>query len=270
MNEQELMISDTMEAELDRDWNEDGEGDMEWAQDEADQLMQAREDTTAPDNGGDAAAADQRQEGEADRQTPYMIPYTFMGETKQMDAAEAPRYIQMGMHYPTVRAERDRLRAQAQENAAAVELVKEYAQEKGMDMPRYLEWARSQNPAGEQKADWPEPKEADPGIRAIRARQEEIRKQVYAQREARQRDIGEFMRAHPGVDPGGIPQEVWQQVRQGATLTGAYAMHENAQLRAQLAAERQNRLNQQRSPGGLSANSGLEMDEIDRNWADDD
>jgi hypothetical protein len=188
-----------------------------------------------------------------------MIPYTFMGENKQMDAAEAPRYIQMGMHYPTVRAERDQLKAQAQENAAAVELVKDHAQRMGMDVPRYLEWMRGQSPA-----------QTDGGVGEIRAQQEEIRKQVYTQREARQKDFEKFMQAHPGMDPHRIPQEVWQRVRQGATLTGAYAAHENQQLRAQLAAERQNKLNQHRSPGGLSANSGLEMDEIDRSWADDD
>jgi len=53
-------------------------------------------------------------------------------------------------------------------------------------------------------------------------------------------------------------------------LLSAYAMHENTQLRAQLAAEQQNRVNRSRTPGALGANSGLELDEMDRMWNEDD
>ena len=88
--------------------------------------------------------------------------------------------------------------------------------------------------------------------------------------QARQRDIQSFYAAYPGVDPKSIPQEVWAEVQAGQTLTNAYTMHENKRLQAEIAAMKQNEKNKAKSPGSLGGNSGKEMDEIDRLWAEDD
>ena len=87
---------------------------------------------------------------------------------------------------------------------------------------------------------------------------------------ARRQDMERFLDAYPGVKAESIPQEVWGRVAQGVPLVSAYAMYENQQLRVQLAAERQNRANRARTPGGLGANAGVELDEMDRMWAEDD
>lgn len=278
---EEMMTSEAMEAELDSDWDDDGDGLMD-AEPEVNQPTEQQEGTPAPENGADQTAANQQQEGEANQQTPYMIPYTFMGENKQISAAEAPQYIQMGMHYPTVRAERDRLKQEAQDNAGAVDLVKGYAKRMGMELPQYLDWARKQDlmrgGMNEQTAEQTiqmEKRQAsldaqEAQIKAQRAQQNSAAQKAKEQAEARRAGMREFMNAYPGVKPEDIPQEVWGQIAKGVPMVTAYTMHENAQLKAQLAAERQNKINQQRSPGGLGANSGLEMDEIDRDWADDD
>ena len=91
-----------------------------------------------------------------------------------------------------------------------------------------------------------------------------------ARENARKQGIERFRENYPGVHPDSIPREVWTQVSRGVPLDTAYALHENAQLKAQLAAERQMRLNRERTPGGLGANSGLELDELDRMWNEDD
>ena len=87
---------------------------------------------------------------------------------------------------------------------------------------------------------------------------------------ARKRDLARFVAAYPGVKGEEIPRTVWEQVSQGVPLVSAYAMHENAQLKAQLAAERQNRANLRRTPGALGSHSGAELDELDRMWNEDE
>ena len=87
---------------------------------------------------------------------------------------------------------------------------------------------------------------------------------------ARKRDLARFIATYPGVRAADIPKQVWDQVSRGVPLVSAYALHENARLKAQLAAERQNRANQRRTPGGLGSNSGGELDELDLMWAEED
>ena len=60
-------------------------------------------------------------------------------------------------------------------------------------------------------------------------------------------------------------------VAQGESLTAAYTMHRNQQLEAELAAERQNKQNQERTTGSLSAQrEGDSKSEIDKWWYEDD
>lgn len=87
---------------------------------------------------------------------------------------------------------------------------------------------------------------------------------------ARKRDLARFIAAYPGVRAADVPRQVWDQVAKGVPMVSAYAMYENTRLRAQVAAERQNRANLKRTPGGLGSNSGPELDELDRMWAEDD
>ena len=91
-----------------------------------------------------------------------------------------------------------------------------------------------------------------------------------AREKARAQEMERFLTAYPEVKAGDIPREVWQQVAAGVPLVSAYAMHENQQLKMQLAAERQDRLNRQRTPGALGSHSGGELDELDRMWAEED
>ena len=91
-----------------------------------------------------------------------------------------------------------------------------------------------------------------------------------AREKARAQEMERFLNTYPEVKAGDIPREVWQQVAKGVPLVSAYAMHENQQLKMQLAAERQDRLNRQRTPGALGSHSGGELDELDRMWNEED
>ena len=91
-----------------------------------------------------------------------------------------------------------------------------------------------------------------------------------AREKARAQEMERFLNTYPEVKADDIPREVWQQTAAGVPLVTAYAMHENRQLKMLLAAERQDRLNRQRTPGSLGANSGNELDELDRMWNEED
>lgn len=81
-----------------------------------------------------------------------------------------------------------------------------------------------------------------------------------------EQDLIEFVREHPGLDARTIPQQVWQAVKQGDSLSRAYGRHElqqlresNRQLQRQLgleqarAAARSRSLGSMRSAGGSHA-----------------
>ena len=91
-----------------------------------------------------------------------------------------------------------------------------------------------------------------------------------ARERAQAQDLQRFMQAFPGVKGESIPQEVWTQVAHGVPLVSAYTMYENHQLKMQLDAERQNNINRSRTTGRLGANSGMELDELDRMWSEED
>lgn len=70
-----------------------------------------------------------------------------------------------------------------------------------------------------------------------------------AQRRARE-EIGQFAALFPGVGPEQVPQEVWDEVRQGQSLALAYALHRIKTLENSL--ERRDR-NAKLSAGSVSS-----------------
>ena len=176
-------------------------------------------------------------------------------ETRQVTRDQVIAMAQKGWDYDTVRAERDQLRQYRKENDPTLEMVRLSAQGKGMTVPEYLDHCRRQD--------------LDQGRAQTGPGQGNALIQRFRQN-ARMQDMRRFLDAYPGVKAESIPREVWAQVARGVPLVSAYARHENQRLRAELAAERQDRANRARTPGGLGANSGGELDEIDRLWGEDD
>ena len=75
-------------------------------------------------------------------------------------------------------------------------------------------------------------------------------------------ELLEFVREHPDVNE--LPPEVLEKLKKGKKLMQAYAEYESERLRDELAAERQNRKNSERSPGSVSSAGGddSELEEL--------
>ena len=200
-----------------------------------------------------------------------------------MTRDEVITLAQKGRDYDTVRQERDQLRQYRQEADPALSLVKSYAQRNGLSVEQYIDTVRKQEllaqGINEQTADAQISMEKQQAAlqtqaaeaEAARKRQEAIAAQTQARQAARKQGMVDFLRAYPDVKAQDIPREVWDRVAQGESLTAAYTMHRNQQLEAELAAERQNKQNQERTTGPLSAQrEGDGKSEIDKWWYEDD
>lgn len=270
------------QADLDAAWSdEDGFGTADEAQvPEADQPVGEQQPADRP-AATETTTDPVEQEGTQQADQPELFTIRYRGQEEQLTREQLITMAQKGRDYDTVRSERDSLRAQAQANAAAVDLVQGYAQRMGMDVPAYLDWVRKQDlmrgGLNEQQAAQTlhmEKRQADLDAREARLniqrmQQDSLLQQTKARREARQKDLETFLATYPQVKTAEIPGEVWEQVSRGVPMVAAYTMHENARLKAENAALQQNESNKLKTPGGLGANSGAEMDEIDRCWADD-
>lgn len=275
------MTPDTMDVEMNSAWDNDDDS-WESAEETADQPEQQQEATPAPENPSEQPAADQQQTGDADPQPPQLYTLKNREETRQVTLEEMRAMAQQGWDYANVRQERDQLRQYREQNAAAVEFLARHAQSQGMTVPQYLEQMQKQELMSrgmtQQQA------EHQIQINRERAQVTAERRAIDAFNQARndqqqaaqskqanmKREVESFLKTYPNVKPAEIPKEVWAQVAKGTSLTNAFTMHENAQLKAQLAAERQNKANQQRSPGRLGGNQSAELDEMDRLWAEED
>ena len=206
----------------------------------------------------------EQEEPKADQ--PELFTLKNRDETKQVTRDELVAMAQKGWDYDHIREERDQLRQYRQEADPALELVKSYAQRSGMNVADYLDYCRRQELMAKgmteqdaaQKVTM-EKERADldrqrAEIQAYRQQQNSIAQKAQEQAQARQRDIEAFYRAYPGVDPKSIPQEVWNEVKNGDSLTNSYTRYENRRLQAELAAERQNKENRAKAPGSLGGN----------------
>ena len=272
------------DAALDSAWADEGSG---WeAADEA-QIPEADQPEGGQQPADQPAATETdtdpaQQEAAAPADQPELFDIMYRGQKEQLTREQMITMAQKGRDYDTVRAERDQLRQYRSEADPALELVKGYAQRNGMTVPEYLDYCRTQElmrggmdeGAATQTLQFEKRKaELDAQqaqIDAQQAQQNSALQKARQQQEERRRDMDAFLKAYPGVKAESIPKEVWAKVAGGDSLVNAYTMHENQRLQAELAAERQNKENRQRTPGSLGANSGAEMDEIDRLWADDD
>ena len=251
---------ETIQAEIENEWaenetvTENPEPETR-AQENAEQTVEPAQQEPA-----------QQEEPPADQ--PELFTLKNRDETKQVTRDELVAMAQKGWDYDHIREERDQLRQYRQEADPALELVKSYAQRSGMNVADYLDYCRRQELMAKgmteqdaaQKVTM-EKERADldrqrAEIQAYQQQQNSIARKAQEQAQARQRDIEAFYRAYPGVDPKGIPQEVWNEVKNGESLTNAYTRYENRRLQAELAAERQNRDNRAKAPGSLGGSPG--------------
>ena len=245
----------------------------------ADQPVGDGQTAQAPETQGDQAPADQPAAPPADQ--PELFTLRNREEVRQVTREEAIALAQKGWDYDHIRAERDRLKEEWQAAEPALALVRGYAQRNGMTVEAYLDFCRrqelmaggmSEQAAAERMTLDKERSELERRQARLAEREQEQdsqRRQAQEREQARQRDIQAFYQAYPGVDPKAIPQEVWDAVRGGQSLTNAYTMHENRRLQAELAAERQNKRNSAASPGSLGGEGAESRAQIIEQWWDE-
>ena len=176
------------------------------------------------------------------------------------------RLAQQGLDYERVRTERDQLREYRAQADPALNLVKTFAENSGMSLEDYVDYCRTQAIMAGEGVDEAtarvkvsvEKQQAklDAQTRAAQAeqhRQQAAADKAQAEAEARKQDMLAFIGAYPGVKATDIPKEVWDKVTEGQSLVTAYTMHQNQQLKAQMAAKEQNQRNAAKAPGSMKS-----------------
>lgn len=282
MEQENINSTETMEDHiLDNAWDNDDADDFdadvgtEGEQEPADQQAQEQQEQQ------EQPKADQPP-ANADSQPPELFTIKNRDETRQVTRDELIAMAQKGWDYDTVRQERDQLRQYRQQNDPALNFLTAQAQKNGMDVAQYLRQVQKQElmrrGMSDQEAEREmqmRQREADVNaqqaqINAYNSQKASAERAAQERQAALRRDMMSFQKAYPEVKADDIPAEVWANVAKGTSLINAYTMHENAKLKAQLAAERQNKANQQRTPGALGGNTAAELDEFDRYWNEDD
>lgn len=221
------------------------------------------------------------QEAQAGQQTggadqPRTWELRHLDEVRTVNEADMVTLAQKGMDY-------DRVRSQYDEFKPVMEMFSQFANKQGMNTKEYIALIRAQakqadglNAADARRAVELEDREAAVAAaeaerheqQAIADRAEQARAAAESRRQA---DIEEFRNTFPEAakDPKSIPQQVWDAVRGGASLTSAYArfavqraQQDAAEARRAAASVQQNQTNAARSTGSMrnAGDSGRSRD----------
>lgn len=199
--------------------------------------------------------------GEGQPQTPRTWTLNHLGQSIAANEADMVTLAQKGLDY-------DRIRVGYDEARPVMDLFRNFAKRAGKTVPEYLASIREQAKQAEgmsaeeaRRAVDLEDREAVVAAQeAVRRQQEEAQRRELVRRQAvearMQADLREFREVFPEAakDPASIPREVWEAVRNGRTLVGAYAKYHEAQAAA-AQAERASVEERNRQNAALSAGS---------------
>lgn len=202
-----------------------------------------------------------------------------LDETRTVGREEVITLAQKGMDYDRVRSKLDaKIELENAEAAQALEFVRMLAQKNGGTMEDFMDAVTAGMRAKPDRSDYDAvlaQVKMERREKALNEREQKLNENTAAaqqQSEAavkRQADIKNFIGTFPDVKAESIPKEVWTAVAGGKTLVEAYALHEAARLKNELAAEKQNTKNKARSAGSrATAGKSDTMDDFDRMWYD--
>ena len=246
--------------------------EAEVSEDSADQLEHAQEERTAEESQQeesldilDAETQEVLSEPAEKEAAPKTWDLRHLDETKTVDEQGMIALAQKGLDY-------DRIRGKYEESKPVMELFHQFAKQAGMSVPDYVSYIRTQAKKASGMSDEDarravelEDREAAVSAKeeaqAERAEREKAAGQTAEQAaEKRRADIAEFQKTFPDAakEPGSIPPSVWADVKNGLSLTAAYAKYAVNQARAQAksaerksAATEQNQKNAARSAGSM-------------------
>lgn len=195
----------------------------------------------------------------------------FNKEIRQVNRQQVTELAQKGLNHDRILEQRDHLQQEnaellkfKQDNEAIISLLDAAAQKSGTDRNTFLQSVRenayvSQGLSRDAAHERVLREDAEQRLSRTERLEEERNRNQQSQQEqeqARQQDIERFLKLYKDVDPGQIPKEVWDDVRNGETLVSAYGRYENRQLaennrklQESINAMKQNEKNKQKSIG---------------------
>lgn len=170
-------------------------------------------------------------------QTDGLFRLKHLDKTLDVKQDELIRLAQKGLDYDRIRGKYSELSAFKSENAKAFDYLTRIAGEKGVSVKELV---------GDSGAESGE----DNRLRS---------------------EIGEFLSLCPDAQINDIEPEVWRDAASGMNLFTAYTLRQNEKLRAELEAERQNRINREKGVLSRSSDgSAQRLSELERLWYEDD
>jgi hypothetical protein len=250
MNDDSMILPDDFEMPTDTDTSEE----VTMPSEENDGFEQT-----------EAQEPSQETEAQEAEQTPAFLKVKYNKEEMELDEAAAREYAQKGLNYDKLQE-----RYQALESDPRLALVEELAQAQGMDVNQFVEAVR-QNQWEQQLNELVQQNIPEEYAREM-LESREFRKQMQQERQAKQQEekqqqeFADFFKYYKEAngrefnpEADAIPDSVWQANQQGVPLQFAYAMHENNQLRQQLATLKKNQDNARKAPvGGVTQHGSNE------------
>lgn len=180
---------------------------------------------------------------------PERFTFEAGGQTLSMTMAELQSAAARVRQADQIIREQNRMRASPE-----MQLVARLAAKSGMSTAQYVQAVEAQMQRQEvermKEAGLPE----SYAKRLLELEQKERAREQAEERAAKKadtdRDFMEFVKAYPDVRE--FPAEVIEAIKGGEKPLSAYRAYENRQLKAQLAALRQNEENRKKTPGSLS------------------
>lgn len=209
---------------------------------------------------------------------PKVWDLQHLGERRSVNEAEMVALAQQGLDYQRIRDKYD-------EAKPVMELFGAFAREAGMSIQDYTDYIRMQAKQASGMSEDEARRTVDLEDREAIVSEQERQMDAWeleqsnrnAEEQRRANDIADFSRhfKDAAASPETIPPEVWEGVRQGDSLSLAYAMHSLtganeriSQLEQQLHAVQQNQKNEERSTGSMNSAGAAERRSNDPFLAD--
>lgn len=236
------------------------------------------EDATLETDEADPAEAEDGEAGTEEIETEEtketdQFALKHLGEEKSVSRDEVITLAQKGMDYDRVRQKHDELntefstlKAEKSKADETISFLSELAQEQGFsDVNAFVNETRAALIAEKDSIDITvarkqieiEHKEKELAKKEAKLTAEKTEKDgaeesAKKSQEKQQADFLEFANEYKDLKPDDISKDVWTIYNKGGcSLVQAYIKHENAQLKAQLAADKKNAENKHRSTGSM-------------------
>lgn len=203
-------------------------------------------------------------EEKTEPETPQMLHVKYMDEEKDISLNEAKTLAQKGMDY-------DRVRTKYDESKPIVEVITNLARKSNMTVADFTARLRLEAKKAEGFSEEDAARELSYEDRetAINQRESKVSAKNDAQvkQDKVRNEIQNFVTEHPDVKANEIPQEVWNEVKAGKSLSSAYLKWENGQLAAKVKALETNKANTGKGTGSMkSAGKETQKDPFSQGW----